>query len=169
MKVGNLGEIEAVAFDIDGTLYAQWQIHFRAIFHYITRPFFFLKYGLVRKEMHGLKPLENFVEVQAEKMAEKLLLNTSLDEFIEALRTGLGLSLLEEEEPHTDCSPQKHYIYGLKGLAQLLGCSLSTANRIKKSGVLNAAIVQNGKIIVIDADLALDLLRTHNKRNKYNK
>lgn len=102
-------------------------------------------------------------------MAEKLLLNTSLDEFIEALRTGLGLSLLEEEEPHTDCSPQKHYIYGLKGLAQLLGCSLSTANRIKKSGVLNAAIVQRGKIIVIDSDLALDLLRTHNKRNKYNK
>lgn len=28
---------------------------------------------------------------------------------------------------------------------------------------------QNGKIIVIDADLALDLLRVHNKRNKYNK
>lgn len=101
-------------------------------------------------------------------MTNKLLLNTSLEEFIEALRTGLGLSLLEEDEPHTDCSPQKHFIYGMKGLAQLLGCSLSTANRIKKSGVLNAAIVQRGKIIVIDADLALDLLRTHNRR-KYNK
>ena len=102
-------------------------------------------------------------------MKEKLLLNTSLDEFIEALRTGLGLSLFNEEEPHTDCYPQKHYIYGLKGLAQLLGCSLSTANRIKKSGVINAAMAQNGKIIVIDADLAFDLLRVHNKRNKYNK
>lgn len=97
-------------------------------------------------------------------MTNKLLLNTSLEEFIEALRTGLGLSLLEEDEPHTDWSPQKHFIYGMKGLAQLLGCSLSTANRIKKSGVLNAAIVQRGKIIVIDADLAMDLLRVKNKR-----
>jgi len=97
-------------------------------------------------------------------MKEKLLLNTSLEEFIEALRTGLGLSLLKEDEPHTEDSPKKHYIYGMKGLAQLLGCSLSTANRIKKSGVLNAAIAQKGKIIVIDADLALDLLRTSNKR-----
>lgn len=99
-------------------------------------------------------------------MAEKLLLNTSLEEFIEALRIGLGLGLLQEEEPHTEDSPKKHYIYGMKGLAQLLGCSLATANRIKKSGVINAAIAQNGKIIVIDADLAMDLLRTQNKRNR---
>ncbi len=76
MITKNLGEIEAVAFDIDGTLYAQWQIHFRAIFHYITRPFFFLKYGLVRKEMHGFLPLENFYEVQAEKMAKRLKCST---------------------------------------------------------------------------------------------
>lgn len=97
-------------------------------------------------------------------MSEKLLLNTSLEEFIEALRTGLGLSLLEEDEPHTDCSPQKHYIYGMKGLAQLLGCSLSTAARIKKSGVLAPAIHQTGKIIVVDADLALDLMRVKRGR-----
>lgn len=97
-------------------------------------------------------------------MTEKLLLNTSLEEFIEALRTGLGLSLLQDEEEHTESSPKKHFIYGMKGLAQLLGCSLSTANRIKKSGVLNAAIAQNGKIIVIDADLAMDLLRAPQKR-----
>ncbi len=116
-----------------------------------------------RKCNFALKNQQNNID-----MSKKLLLNTSLEEFIEALRIGLGLSLLGEDEPHTDCSPQKHYIYGMKGLAQLLGCSLSTANRIKKSGVLNAAIVQRGKIIVIDSDLALDLLRTHNKR-KYNK
>lgn len=97
-------------------------------------------------------------------MSEKLLLNTSLEEFIEALRTGLGLSLHEEDEPHTDCSPHKHYIYGMKGLAQLLGCSLSTAARIKKSGVLAPAIHQTGKIIVVDADLALDLMRVKRGR-----
>ena len=46
-------------------------------------------------------------------------------------------------------STKKHYVYGIKGLAKLLGASSSTA--------------QNGKIIVIDADLALDLLRISNK------
>ncbi len=97
-------------------------------------------------------------------MTEKLLLNTSLEEFIEALRTGLGLSLIGDEEPHAENSPKKHFVYGMKGLSQLLGCSLSTANRIKKSGVLNAAIAQNGKIIVIDADLALDLIHYSQKR-----
>ncbi len=97
-------------------------------------------------------------------MTDKLLLNSSLEEFIEALRTGLGLSFHGEDEPHTNKSPKKHYIYGMKGLAQLLGCSLSTANRIKKSGAIDAAIAQKGKIIVIDADLALDLLHTSQKR-----
>lgn len=97
-------------------------------------------------------------------MDKQLLLNTTLEEFIEALRTGLGLSLHNEDEPYQDGTPQKHYIYGMKGLAQLLGCSLSTANRIKKSGAINAAIAQNGKIIVIDADLAMSLLKVQNKR-----
>ncbi len=97
-------------------------------------------------------------------MSEKLLLNSTVGEFIEALRTGLGLGLHKEEDPYQENTPQKHYIYGMKGLAQLLGCSLSTANRIKRSGAINAAIAQNGKIIVIDADLALSLLRVQNKR-----
>lgn len=96
----------------------------------------------------------------------KLLLNSTIEEFIEALRIGLGLNLQEDDEPYTESSPQKHYIYGMKGLAQLLGCSLSTANRIKKSGVINAAISQNNKIIVIDADLALELLKVSNSRRR---
>ena len=56
-------------------------------------------------------------------------------------------------------SVHKHYVYGLKGLAQLMGCSYPTAFRIKKSGIIDPAISQVGKIIVIDADLAIDLLK----------
>ena len=51
---------------------------------------------------------------------------------------------------------QKHYVYGLKGLCSLLGCSISTAARIKQSGAIDAAVSQRGKIIVIDADLVLE-------------
>lgn len=59
----------------------------------------------------------------------------------------------------------KRYVYGLAGLAGLLGCSIVTANQIKKSGVINKAISQVGRKIIIDADLALELLNSSRKSN----
>jgi hypothetical protein len=96
----------------------------------------------------------------------KLLLNTTIEEFVEALRQGLGLALNSEDANTLGEQPQKHYVYGLKGLCALLGCSLSTAARIKKSGTLDAAISQQGKIIVVDADLALEILKVQKKHYK---
>ena len=52
---------------------------------------------------------------------------------------------------------QKHFVYGLAGLARLFGCSLPTANRIKQSGKIDKAITQIGRKIIIDAELALEL------------
>jgi len=54
-------------------------------------------------------------------------------------------------------APGKNYVYGLAGLAQLFGCSKTTANRIKQSGKINGAITQLGNKIVVDADKALEL------------
>lgn len=54
---------------------------------------------------------------------------------------------------------EKKYVYGLKGLANLLGCSRSHANNIKNSGILDEAIIQNGRKIIVDADLALKLFK----------
>ncbi|MFC2330022.1 MAG: HAD family hydrolase [Treponema sp.] len=69
MNVKGLGEIKAVAFDIDGTLYPQWKIHLSAVFNYACHIIFYLYYGLVRNEMHRMERVENFRVVQAEKMA----------------------------------------------------------------------------------------------------
>ena len=63
----------------------------------------------------------------------------------------------------------KRYVYGLSGLMELLGCSISTAERIKQSGVIDEAISQTSDIIVTDAELALDLLRVSHKYRKYSK
>ncbi|MDV3774550.1 hypothetical protein CMU14_15865 [Elizabethkingia anophelis] len=52
---------------------------------------------------------------------------------------------------------EKKYEYGIKGLAKILGCSRTKAAEIKASGILNEAIVQNGNIIVIDKEKALQL------------
>lgn len=47
--------------------------------------------------------------------------------------------------------------YGLKGLAKILGCSVSKASEIKSSGILDEAIIQKGKIIIIDKQRVLEL------------
>ncbi|WES98308.1 DUF3853 family protein [Chryseobacterium arthrosphaerae] len=52
---------------------------------------------------------------------------------------------------------EKKYEYGLKGLAKILGCSVSKASEIKSSGILDAAIIQRKNIIIIDKEKALQL------------
>ena len=97
----------------------------------------------------------------------QLLLNTTLEEFIEALAHGLGLSC--HDTSYTDAKgeskAEKHFVYGYAGLEKLLGISHTTCYRILKSGVIDAAVSQHGKIIVIDADLAIDLLKVHKNKN----
>jgi len=56
-----------------------------------------------------------------------------------------------------DVNSEKKYEYGLKGLAKILGCSVSKASQIKSSGILDEAIIQNGNIIIIDKEKALQL------------
>lgn len=56
------------------------------------------------------------------------------------------------------------YAYGIDGLAQILGCSRSTAKRIKAGGTINRAIKQQGRTIVIDVALAIQLFGARNSR-----
>ncbi len=60
----------------------------------------------------------------------------------------------------------KRVVYGLTGLAELLACSISTAGRIKQSGILNEAITQIGKKIVVDVDKALDLYKLSKQKER---
>ncbi|WP_121965715.1 MULTISPECIES: DUF3853 family protein [Myroides] len=53
--------------------------------------------------------------------------------------------------------PTKRYVYGIAGIAKLFSCSISTANKIKKDGKIKRAILQYGRKIIVDADLALEL------------
>lgn len=49
--------------------------------------------------------------------------------------------------------------FGLQGIASIFNCSISTANRIKASGRIDAAISQVGRKMVIDAEKALELMK----------
>ena len=98
-------------------------------------------------------------------MEQQFLINMSQDEFFEKLKECLAEALFAPE--HNDgVKVQKHYVYGLQGICDLFGCSTATASRIKKSGVIDAAICQVGKTIVVDADLALDLIKVQKRHCK---
>ncbi|ERJ69768.1 hypothetical protein HMPREF1556_01794 [Porphyromonas sp. oral taxon 278 str. W7784] len=57
----------------------------------------------------------------------------------------------------TPAKEERHFVYGLSGLALLFRCSLPTANRIKQSDKIDRAITQVAREIIIDADLAVEL------------
>jgi len=77
------------------------------------------------------------------------------------LTVGELLDILQSERlaQKLEKTPEKRIVYGLKGIAEIFGCSTSTAQRIKNSGKIKKAITQVGRKIVVDADLALRLFR----------
>lgn len=80
-----------------------------------------------------------------------------------AMMTGEELTFLiknyaSSNNPSPTILQQKNY-YGIEGIAQVFGCSVPTANRIKKSGVIDDAITQIGRKIIIDAEKALALAK----------
>lgn len=67
------------------------------------------------------------------------------------------LTVEEFLEISKNLNSENKYEYGLKGLAKILGCSVSKASQVKSSGILNEAIIQNGNIIIIDKKRAIEL------------
>ena len=92
-------------------------------------------------------------------MEEKLNFTQLLQKPI-AMMTGEELCFLitksvESTEAATPQVASKGNYYGIEGIAR----SVPTANRIKKSGIIDKAITQIGRKIVVDADLALSLAK----------
>ena len=93
--------------------------------------------------------------VTIEQLLEKPICMMSGQEFV---------LLLQNVEKQTakapaEVVPEKHYEYGIAGIAKIFGCSIPTANRIKKSGVIDAAITQVNRKITVDSELALSLAK----------
>lgn len=96
------------------------------------------------------------------------LLTISRDEFFKKLKECFAEALFTQT-PDDGVKVKKHYVYGLQGICDLFGCSTATASRIKRSGVIDAAISQVGNTIVVDADLAVDLLRIKKRKSNNRK
>ena len=66
----------------------------------------------------------------------------------------------------TDVSDSTKYAYGISGICDIFGCSKPTAQRIKRSGVIDEAIIQSGRTSVIDRQKALALVKEDNEKKK---
>lgn len=74
------------------------------------------------------------------------------------LTVGQLLELIESASGKPKEAPKERRLeYGIAGIARIFNCSISTANRIKASGKIDKAISQRGRLIVIDADKAIEL------------
>ena len=78
------------------------------------------------------------------------------DEFLQ-LTAESGISKVDLTPTTIVDTTTKRHVYGIAGIASLFGCSIPTAQRIKKSGVISRAITQIGRKIIVDAELALEL------------
>lgn len=58
---------------------------------------------------------------------------------------------------------EKSYVYGLKGIEELFSVSHATAQHYKDT-ILQPAVIQNGRKIMIDVDLAVELFHKAGNR-----
>lgn len=63
---------------------------------------------------------------------------------------------MQSEKKTPTTTPTGRLVFGLKGICSLFGCSHKTA-QFYKDHVIQEAVRQNGRKIVVDADLALKL------------
>ncbi len=94
--------------------------------------------------------------METRDILQKQLLTATLEDLVEALKPLLG----NDANSHTGTkASNKKYVYGVRGLAKLLNCSVATAQRRISSGSLDNCIIRSGRIIVIDSEAALDVLK----------
>lgn len=57
----------------------------------------------------------------------------------------------------------KRYVYGIAGIRELFGVSHVTAQRYK-DGIIRDAVSQQGRVIVTDAEKAMQLFKEHGNK-----
>lgn len=87
----------------------------------------------------------------------KPLMMLTVEELMEVLLPAIGIKTDESDSQGPD--KEKKYVYGVAGLAKLLGCSIATAQRRISSGKIDECIIRTGRIIMIDREAVLEILK----------
>lgn len=91
-----------------------------------------------------------------------MIMNITNDTPVTFLTVGQLKEILRADQsiqktPSAQEKPKK-YVYGLRGIRELFGCSHATAQRYKDT-IIKDAVIQNGRKLIIDSDLAIELFK----------
>ncbi|WP_295795971.1 HAD family hydrolase [uncultured Treponema sp.] len=184
--------IEAVAFDIDGTLYPSWRLYLLMPLYVIKHFKFYLHYNKIRKILHRTAPLSDFYEFQARLFAEETKLSVDESkkiinevcyegikiffkkikpyshavECIKAMKSaGLKIGILSDFPPS-----QKGDIWGIKQLCDVcIGSEESGALKpsVYPFGILSRKLdVPPEKILYVGNSKKYDVLGANNAKMK---
>lgn len=89
----------------------------------------------------------------SEETLNKPIMMMTGREFLELFK------IVKEEKAESKTYNSEDYAKGIPGLMELLKCGRSKAQQIKSSGVIDEAIIQDGRYIFIEKKKALELLK----------
>ena len=99
--------------------------------------------------------------MKIENLLEKPLWQMTGQEFLVLNDQRKNAAQNQQTIPIAENTLNKKYVYGIRGIANLLNCSIAKANRIKKRGIIDEAIIQEGRSIMVDVELALSLIKNN--------
>ena len=85
-----------------------------------------------------------------------------LSDYLGSRSLPLARSSADNPAPSTRAS---RYVYGLKGIMDLFHVSNVTAQRYKR-GVIREAVYQQGRVIAVDVDKAMQLFQENKRQEK---
>ena len=94
---------------------------------------------------------------------ERPLYTLTIGEFTDLMSQFYSNVTKSDQQPGYPNST-KHLYYGLRGVQELFGCSHKQA-QYYKDNVIQEAVSQNGRKIVVDGDLALKLFNQRRNKN----
>jgi len=106
---------------------------------------------------------ENFKTMDTQNLLSKPIWQMTGEEFLTLTKTE-NQNKTEKIQSESSAKANPKLVYGIRGIANLFDCSIATANRIKKSGVIDGAIFQRNRTIVVNADEALKLFNDSEKK-----
>ncbi|WP_280747863.1 DUF3853 family protein [Parabacteroides sp. PF5-9] len=81
----------------------------------------------------------------------KRVIDATVVELAEAVAQIIGGAQHESQK-------EKKYVRGIPGIMDTFHCSRSKASQMRGSGILDAAIIEDGRIFLLDVDKALELV-----------
>ena len=83
----------------------------------------------------------------------------TVDQFMGMLKSSRFNEVALQNDSVTDSKP-KRYVHGMSGIKKLFNCSYPTARKLVDT-IITPAVARQGKVIVVDVDMAMKLFKEH--------